>query len=324
MSWAFGVISSAAALTDPERVNLSASSNIASGAATATTAQLTAPSGKSTSDFQAGKISDDTNPLPSIDLNNLKYTELEWSIITASGLSSNDEIEFRITNNGTVLDTYTVTPKITISSAGTLYYKSIDGTLPAATGAVIKKAIKGLAGVMPFAVGGAIRLISVSRTGAMPAPYGSASKKMFMAFAGAMPSASGSLGTQISMTRTVTGAFPAPVGGTVKLISRSLTGGMPNAAGAIQRRTARTIFGTLPAPSGSVFKLTSIIRSGIMPAAMGGVAAVLTLTRSLSGALGAISGELQTQIVVSSPYVRVKRIINNGLNKLLSLGRLWR
>jgi hypothetical protein len=99
-------------------VTLRLSSNIAAAAATDTTYQLSAPSGKSSSDFQAGKISDDTNPITT-DLASGKYTELEWSCKTALGLADGDEIEFRITNAGTVIDTYTVTPKITIGAGAT-------------------------------------------------------------------------------------------------------------------------------------------------------------------------------------------------------------
>lgn len=100
-------------------VILTDSTYITAGTAV-TTYQLTAPSGKSTSDFQAGKISDDTNPVPAIDLAADKYTELEFSIEVASGLVANgDEIEFRITDNGSALDSYPLAyiPKITAGSA---------------------------------------------------------------------------------------------------------------------------------------------------------------------------------------------------------------
>jgi len=100
----------------PYIVQLKLSANIAASAATHTTYQLTAPSGKTTGDFQEGHISDDTNPITSTDLDSGKYTEIEWSIKTCLGLADNDEIEFRVTNSGTVIDTYTVTPKITIGT----------------------------------------------------------------------------------------------------------------------------------------------------------------------------------------------------------------
>lgn len=111
------MLSTFKAKASSNEITLSLSANIAASAATSTTAQLTAPSGKTTTDFQAGKISDDTNPLPAIDLSEDKYTELEWCVITDDGLSSNAEIEFRVTVLGVTLNTYTVTPKITIGTA---------------------------------------------------------------------------------------------------------------------------------------------------------------------------------------------------------------
>lgn len=94
-------------------VMLADSEYISAGGTTPTTAQLASPSGKSGVDFQAGYISDDTNPLPAIDLaDSDKYTELEWSIIVYG--EQTDEFEFRVTNNGTPITTYSVTPSYTI------------------------------------------------------------------------------------------------------------------------------------------------------------------------------------------------------------------
>lgn len=62
-----------------EEIQLAASSNITASGEN-TTAQLTAPSGKTTSDFEAGRMQDDENPADSINLGSDKYTEVEWSI----------------------------------------------------------------------------------------------------------------------------------------------------------------------------------------------------------------------------------------------------
>jgi len=95
---------------------LSASGNIAAGGTTATTARLTAPSGKTTGDFDAGKISDDTNPLPTIDISADGYTEVEFAVEANSAeVVAGDVYEFRIVEStGTLLDSYTVTPQWTI------------------------------------------------------------------------------------------------------------------------------------------------------------------------------------------------------------------
>jgi hypothetical protein len=96
---------------------INASTHIAAGAAEATTARLTPPDGKTTAAFQAGKISDDTNPLPSIDLPADGYTELEWAFNLDAALADGAEIELRVTAAGTALTGYEVTPKITIGTA---------------------------------------------------------------------------------------------------------------------------------------------------------------------------------------------------------------
>lgn len=97
-------------LLDPQQpVVVTLSANIASAAATATTAQLTPPSGKTTADFQAGKLSDDYNPLstPPIDLGASKYTEVEWAVLLQAPLVNGDVIEFRVAGSqGAALDSY--------------------------------------------------------------------------------------------------------------------------------------------------------------------------------------------------------------------------
>jgi hypothetical protein len=94
---------------------VSLSSNIAAGGE-ATTAQLTAPSGKTTGDFDAGRVWDDENGSDSIDITSGNYTELEWCL-QATVDSEEVSYDFRVVlNDGTVLDTYTVTPQLTVSA----------------------------------------------------------------------------------------------------------------------------------------------------------------------------------------------------------------
>lgn len=100
------------------KFSLALSSNFANGAST--TAQLTAPSGKTSgADFQTGLISETSNPLTAIDLASGKYTEVEWNIIATADSVTAQQYEFRVTSNGTALDTYTVTPKWTIGTPPT-------------------------------------------------------------------------------------------------------------------------------------------------------------------------------------------------------------
>ena len=81
-----------------------------------TTARLTPPTGKTTSDFTAGRIQDDENPCDAIDIANNYYTEIEWCIKATTNVSDGEVYQFRITVNGTVLDTYIYTPTWTIGT----------------------------------------------------------------------------------------------------------------------------------------------------------------------------------------------------------------
>lgn len=104
--------------TDPVVSNpaftLDSSANVTTGLAT--TAQLTPPSGKTTGDFQAGYINEATNPHSTLDLASGKYTEMEYVITATADAVDAAEYEFRITYNGTSLDTYSVTPKLTVGT----------------------------------------------------------------------------------------------------------------------------------------------------------------------------------------------------------------
>jgi len=83
----------------------------------ATTAQLTAPSGKTSgADFQAGEMCETSNPAPAINLGSGKYTEVEWCVQATSAAVDAEQYEFRVTYNGVSLDTYSVTPKWTIGT----------------------------------------------------------------------------------------------------------------------------------------------------------------------------------------------------------------
>ena len=103
-------------LSAPNEVYISASDNVTAGGE-ATTARLTAPSGKS-GDFTTGRRWDDENGSDSIDIEDGHYTELEWILTTQSPAEEDDYFEFRVYNEDTALDTYTVTPKWTIGEAG--------------------------------------------------------------------------------------------------------------------------------------------------------------------------------------------------------------
>lgn len=101
----------------PAPVFVYPSSNIAAGGV-ATTARMDPPSGKTTSSFVTGRMWDDENGSDSIDVTNNAYTELAWMIRVLNEYSSSgDSFDFRVTVDGTPLDSYGVTPKWTIGTA---------------------------------------------------------------------------------------------------------------------------------------------------------------------------------------------------------------
>jgi hypothetical protein len=88
---------------------MSNSANIAAGGNDVTTNLLTAPSGKNNTSFQAGKISDDTNPLPTINLGANNWTEIEFCIKAQSAKCANNDVwQLRLSANGTEFNNYTI------------------------------------------------------------------------------------------------------------------------------------------------------------------------------------------------------------------------
>lgn len=72
---------------------------IGSPAAETTTAQLTAPAGSPKS-FQNGYLVDESNPGPSITINQDGYTEVEYTLKAVDGIAQNGEIyQFRVAGN---------------------------------------------------------------------------------------------------------------------------------------------------------------------------------------------------------------------------------
>jgi len=84
-----------------------------------TTAQLAAPSGKTTADFVAGEMCESSNPAPAIDITTDDYTEIEWCLKASSNASNGQIYDFRVTKAGSALNTYGVSPQWTIGTPGT-------------------------------------------------------------------------------------------------------------------------------------------------------------------------------------------------------------
>jgi len=95
-------------------VYISASGNVTDGEAT--TARLTAPSGKA-GDITAGRRFDTTNGVLTTDIASDFYSPFEY-VLTTQVATNPDFFEFRLYKGDTAFDTYTVTPKWTIAAVG--------------------------------------------------------------------------------------------------------------------------------------------------------------------------------------------------------------
>lgn len=156
-------------------VYVSPSANVTAGGE-ATTAQLTSPSGKTTSDFTTGRMWDDENGTDTTDIAIDDYSEFEWPLQAQSPAVNGDVYQFRVYAGTTPLDTYTVTPEWTIGDAGvevdgniglievegvagtvTLGATSVDGSV----GLINVVGVAGTAGPQPTEVDGSIGLIEV-------------------------------------------------------------------------------------------------------------------------------------------------------------------
>jgi hypothetical protein len=102
----------------PNEIYVSLSGNVAGGGEV-TTPRLSAPSGKTTSNFTDGRRWDNENGTDTIDIVSNEYTELEWVLTTQSPATTSDYYDFRVYQGDSALDTYTVTPRWTIGTAGT-------------------------------------------------------------------------------------------------------------------------------------------------------------------------------------------------------------
>ena len=127
-------------------VYVATSANITAGGE-ATTAQLTAPSGKSTSDFVTGRMWDNENGSDSIDITTDDYTELEWCLQAQSPAANGDYFDFRVYSGSSALDTYTVTPRWTLGSGGAYSLALAQGTYTLTGQAVAMRAARKMAPV---------------------------------------------------------------------------------------------------------------------------------------------------------------------------------
>ena len=174
-----------------------ASSNYADG--DATTAQLTAPSGKTTGDFDAGVMVEGQALADAVNVTTDDYTEIEWAVKAQTPAVDTDVYEFRVTANGTLLSPYTVTPELTIASGGTTFEEDLAGSITG-TGALVKSTAKAVAG-SSTPTGALTRSVAKAITGSITG-VGAVAKSTAKALAGSVtPTGAGSRSCAPSVRR---------------------------------------------------------------------------------------------------------------------------
>ncbi len=107
--------------------------SLGAGTPGATTARLTAPTTKTTGDFDAGRFEEAANPATAVDITADNYTEMVWSI-EAKDLAREVSYDFRVTKAGAVIEDYTVTPQVTVS--GTVDFTGTAAAVTSVIGAL--------------------------------------------------------------------------------------------------------------------------------------------------------------------------------------------
>jgi hypothetical protein len=93
------------------------SANIAAGGEDTTTYGMTAPAGKSGTDFTTGRRWDNENGTDTLTIAIDDWTKVAWSIAAVTGVAiDTEQYEFRVVANNAALNTYTVTPRWTIGT----------------------------------------------------------------------------------------------------------------------------------------------------------------------------------------------------------------
>ena len=305
------------------------SANYADG--DATTAQLTAPSGKTTSDFDAGVMVEGQALADTVDITADDYTEIEWALKAQTPAVATDVYQFRVTVGGTLLTgAYTVTPELTIASAGngtatpSAIALSASTPAPTATGGAITTpaAISRTASTpAPTTTGGATTSpAAISRTASVPAPTvtgGATTSPSAITFTVSVPAptATGGAGgsgdatpTAISLTATV--PAPTTTGGATTspaAIARTVSTPTPTATGGAVTSPAAVAFTvTIPAPTvtgGATTSPTAVALTVTVPAptATGGAGGDGTATPSAVSFAVTVSAPTATGGATTSP-----------------------
>jgi hypothetical protein len=105
------------AFTTTNEIYISSSANIVAGGED-TTARLSPPSSKTTTDFVTGRRWDDENGTDTTDITTDDYSEFEWPVFLASSLTNGDYVDFRLYAGSNAFSSYTITPRWTVGTGG--------------------------------------------------------------------------------------------------------------------------------------------------------------------------------------------------------------
>jgi hypothetical protein len=202
-------------------VVISPSANIAASGE-ATTARLTPPAGKSTSDFVVGRIADDENPHDAVDLTVDDYTEVAWVVKLQSPAVDGNQYQFRVAG----LNSYTNLATIAVGSTalnGTSSFSEAADTSAAAAGVLAAGASSTTEATNAHSATGALTVAGAS--GVTEAADAESS-------AGVLPVAATSSLTEADNAHTSTGALPiaGALGSTEADNTHSVAGALPIAA----------------------------------------------------------------------------------------------
>ena len=182
-------------------------------------------------------------------------------------------------------------------ATATTFAQALDGDMPSPTGELAKKTSITLTGAIPNATGDLFKATMVTLTGSMPNSVGALLKKTFKQMAGLLPASTGDVASTVLFPKALNGEMPNPTGGITKKTGKNVGGPMPPPSGTLVRKIGLNLDGTVPASTGDITK-KAIVKplAGNMPASAGAVAAIAVTTQALAGDMPSPTGGITKKI----------------------------
>jgi len=227
-----------------------------------------------------------------------------------------DQEHAQLSDNSTFWGTWTWV------AAGSTYYQSNSGSMPAAVGSLSTNTIFNqlLAGDTPAAQALLIKHTLISLIGDMPAPVGDQVKLISKDLVGDAPSQGGSINASLTFASNVEGEMPAAEGDvdtSILNLVQNIFGNMPSAVGSIIKKIGKFLTGDTPEPSGGTTKKTITSVSGEMPDPSGYVDGGLRTSYSIFGNMPFPTGSLSTLLNPVAVIGKLAKIIGSSMKKLI-------